>query len=354
MPLRVLAVALVLLTVLPSRAQQAFPERLAATGVAPDVTTPSAWIDLRQAAVGNSKTQVTPAWVEAVTLVPTQTRPGVVTPKTIFRIRLFQPKPEYQVLLFRLFFDDKANAQPELVAWDESGTQVVRSGLLGAGVDLPTSDQAMVPMMGVTCIDVEVPGDGSTVRGAFLDWMLSSEVVHPVNAEHRDLIPATFGGAAPLRANENDTERFGTVTATLAPETIRIGSSISEGAAFQFAIEAQPLLALLTFEVASPKVQTPPEIYVNGQAVGAASLTMPDLADPGYRGEMQSLVREMEFQYTGWMRGQKVVPAELLKVGTNDVIIINGGGAGASAIRATQIQLKYLWDKSDYLLRAGQ
>ena len=68
---------------------------------------------------------------------------------------------------------------------------------------------------------------------------------------------------------------------------------------------------------------------------------------------MKSLVRQMEFQYTGWMRAQKMVPADLLKVGTNDVIIISGG-AGASAIRATQIQLKYLWDKSDYLLRTDQ
>jgi hypothetical protein len=277
-----------------------------------------------------------------------------VTPKTVFRIRLIQPKVEYQILLFRLFFDDKADAQPEIVAWDESGTQVVRSGPLGAGIELPSSDQVMVPMIGISCIDVEVLGDGSTVRGAYLDWMESSEVVHPVNAEHRDLIPEPFGAAAPLRASEKDTEVFGTVTATLAPETIRIGATIPEGAAFQFGMEAQPLLALLTFEVASPRVQAPPEIYVNGQAVGPASLSLPDLADPGYRGEMQSLVRQMGFQYTGWMRAQKMVPADLLKVGTNDVIIVSGGGAGASAIRATQIQLKYLWDKSDYLLRTNQ
>jgi hypothetical protein len=276
-----------------------------------------------------------------------------MTPKTVFRIRFSRPKAEYQILLFRLFFDDKTNAQPELVAWDESGTQVLRSGLLGAGVELPISDQVMVPMMNVSSIDVEVPGDGSTVRGAYLDWMLSSEVVHPVNAEHRDLIPEPFGAVAPLRASETDTEEFGTVTVTLAPETIRIGPTVPEGAAFQFGMEAQPLLALLTFEVASPKVQTPPEIYVNGQAIGPATLSLPDLADPGYRGEMKSLVRQMEFQYTGWMRGQKMVPADLLKVGQNDVIIISGG-ASASAIRATQIQLKYLWDKSDYLLRAGQ
>jgi hypothetical protein len=33
---------------------------------------------------------------------------------------------------------------------------------------------------------------------------------------------------------------------------------------------------------------------------------------------------------------------------------VNGAGSGNSAIRGTQIQLKYLWDKSDYLLKAGQ
>ena len=128
--------------------------------------------------------------------------------------------------------------------------------------------------------------------------MVSSEVVHPVNAEHRDLIPEPFGAAAPLRANEKDTEVYGTVTATLAPETIRIGATIPGGAAFQIWDGSEPLLALLTFEVASPRVQTPPEIYVNGQPIGPASLSLPDLADPGYRGEMQTLVRQMEFQYT--------------------------------------------------------
>jgi hypothetical protein len=47
------------------------------------------------------------------------------------------------------------------------------------------------------------------------------------------------------------------------------------------------------------------------------------------------------------------VPAASLKVGANDLVIANGADIGASAIRATQIQLKYIWDKSDYLLRTG-
>ena len=95
----------------------------------------------------------------------------------------------------------------------------------------------------------------------------------------------------------------------------------------------------------------PPEVYVNGQNIGPVALTLPDLADPGYRGEAEPLTTDMHFNYTGWVRAQKLVPATVLKVGSNDLIVSSGQGTGASAIRATQVQLKYIWDKSDYLLR---
>ena len=110
----------------------------------------------------------------------------------------------------------------------------------------------------------------------------------------------------------------------------------------------------MTFEVANPRIDAPPEVYLNGQDIGPVALTLPDLADPGYRGESEPLTTEMHFNYTGWLRAQKIVPATILKVGTNDLVVANGPGTGPSAIRATQIQLKYIWDKSDYLLRTGQ
>jgi hypothetical protein len=65
---------------------------------------------------------------------------------------------------------------------------------------------------------------------------------------------------------------------------------------------------------------------------------------------MESLLKEMRFQYTGWLRAQKLIPVSNLKVGMNDMIITSG--SATSAIRGTQIQLKYLWEKSDYLLQA--
>jgi hypothetical protein len=34
--------------------------------------------------------------------------------------------------------------------------------------------------------------------------------------------------------------------------------------------------------------------------------------------------------------------------------VINGADASSSAIRSTQIELKYLWDKSDYILQPAR
>lgn len=335
-------------------AQEALTAALPAPTDAVEQPVPeSAWLDLRQNQPQNSKIQKAPAWVEALTLLPAETAEGAPMSKSVFRIRVTQPSPDYQVLFFRLFFDDKPDQQPELIAWDESGTHVLRSGTLGAGMNLPSSDSVLIPMTGASSIDIEVPGDGKTVRGAYLDWMTSSEVVHPVNAERRDVIPEPFSSVPTLHAPPDDVENFGTVTATLAAETIRINGQTRESAAFQFPIEAQPLTALLTFEIANPRIDAPPEVYLNGQDIGPASVTLPDLADPAYRGEVEPLSTQMHFNYTGWLRAQKIVPAGSLKVGTNDLVVVNGTDAGASAIRATQVQLKYLWDKSDYLLRTG-
>jgi hypothetical protein len=314
----------------------------------------SAWLDLRQNAARNSKTQNAPAWVEALTLLPGQVTENGSTSKSIFRIRITQPGPDYQVLFFRLFFDDKPNQQPELIAWDESGTHILRSGTLGVGMNLPSSDSVLIPMTGASAIDIEVPGDGKSIRAAYLDWMTISQVVHPANAEHRDIIPEPFSSVPALHPPPEDVENFGTVTATLSADPIRIDGETQESAAFQFPIEAQPLTALLTFEIANPSIDAPPEVYVNGQNVGPVSLTLPDLADPAYRGEMEALTPQMHFHYTGWLRAQKMVPATMLKVGPNDLVVANATGSGSSAIRATQIQLKYIWDKSDYLLRTGR
>src|SRR6266480_7922010 len=220
-------------------AQEAFSDGLPhkESGTVEQSTAENAWIDLRQHPSAASRPQSAPSWVEAVNMTSTTGADGA--PRSVFRLRVARPGSDYQVMFLRLFFDDNVNARPELVAWDESGTQVLRSGALGSGVGLPSSDSVMIPMNGISTLDIEVPGDGKTIRSVYLDWMTSSEVVHPLNAEHRDVIREPFSLMPPLHSPAQDTEQFGTVTATLAAETIRIGPSLQQGAAFQFGMEAQ-------------------------------------------------------------------------------------------------------------------
>ncbi len=182
-------------------AQEAFSDGLPRkeSGATTKSTAENAWIDFRQHPAANSRPQSAPSWVEAVSMAPTVEINGA-SAKTVFRIRIAHPPGDYQVLFFRLFFDDNSDARPELVAWDELGSQVLRSGELGSGVGLPTSDSIIIPMSGIVTLDIEVPGDGKTIRGAYLDWMTSSEVVHPLNTEYRDVIPEPFSsGESPDR-----------------------------------------------------------------------------------------------------------------------------------------------------------
>jgi len=84
-------------------AQEAFTDALppAADAITAEQPVPeSAWLDLRQGALQNSKTQKTPAWVEALTLLPAETTEGAPMSKSVFRIRVTQPSPDYQVLFF--------------------------------------------------------------------------------------------------------------------------------------------------------------------------------------------------------------------------------------------------------------
>lgn len=335
-----------------ARAQQAVPaadgewvKSTPSTLAAPD----SAWLDLRQIESAHTTPQTAPSWVESVSFNTTQANPEAPRRST-FRIRITRPNDQCQILLFRLFFDDDPKAQPELIAWDESGSQVFRSGSLGEGAGLPTSTSSVVPMNGVTAIDLEVPGNGRTIRGAYLDWMKTTTVMHPIHAEHRELMADQFEAAAPLKTKAADSEIYGTVTAPLAPGTIPLEPSVAKSASFQFELESQPLMAMLSCELASPQIDAAPEIYVNGADLGVLTLVLPDLADPAYRGMSRSLIDDMKFQYTGWIRAQITVPGSVLKAGTNNVIVMAAAGTPRSALRGTQIQLKYLWDKSDYLL----
>lgn len=340
----------------------------------------SAWLDLRPGTTTNSP-QTVPAWIEALEFsqshmgtpvaaeggrdsggrvaADTDTAPAF----TIFRIRLRRPEATPGDLLLRLLFDDDASgARPTVSAWDELGNTRWRgTGPLGEGLGLATSQSITVPMNGVDYLEITVPGDGRGVRGAFLAWLETRKVQRVIDSapQRAQLLRDPFGAAAPIAPRDADEHRFGVVTAVLQRDPVRLGGlapvqaggrPLPRAAEIEFELERPPLVALLNFEVLNATGGAAPKISVNGRDLGRVETALPDLADPGFRGQAREGGPELAWQYTGWVRAQKLVPASALNTGVNKLLVTLSEESDPAAVRSVEIQLKYYWEKFDYTL----
>lgn len=306
----------------------------------------TAWVDLRNT---RSDSQTVPSWVEGIEYRGSrQTAAGA---RSVFRIRLSRPAAATDDLQIRLLFDDRpASYGPEVTAWDELGAEVIRSGPLGQGLDLPSSDTVTFPMEGVNYLEIEAPADGSSVRGVFLTWLTKTEIRQAADFASGETIRQPFHILAPRRASKDDAYLFGVVTATLQTEPLTLKAPAANATTLQFDLESQPLVAVLTYEALGVTIDAPPDVAVNGHSLGACAFSLPDLADPAFQGLARTLDPQMAFRYTGWVRGQKVVPGNLLKGGLNNLTLQLSDGSESVAVRSVEIQLKYNWEKLDYLL----
>lgn len=304
----------------------------------------TAWLDLRATRVG---AQTTPAWVEALEFRGSPKQ----TDRSVFRIRLSRPAAATDDLQIRLFFDDLPTGYgPEVTAWDELGAEMIRSGPLGQGLGLPSSETLVFPMRQGSYLEIDAAGDGSQVRGVFLTWLTKIETRQAADFPTHEAVRQAFHIPAPQRARKDDAYLFGVVTATLQADAVTLKPGAAPESAFGFDLERQPLVAMVSFEELGLAVDAPPEVVVNGRAAGPAAFTLPDLADPAYQGLARTLDPQMTLRYTGWMHGQKVIPGSLLRGGLNNLGLVLSNGTDPIAVRNVEIQLKYPWEKFDYLL----
>ena len=154
-----------------------------------------------------------------------------------------------------------------------------------------------------------------------------------------------------MRPPHEDTALYGVVTAPLQDEKpLVLKRANAPGATFQFELERQPLVAVVTYEILGVTVGAPPTVSVNRRPQGDSELHLPDLADPGYRGESEEGRPRMGFRYTGWVHAQKVIPGDALVAGLNNLTVELSNGSKSVAVRSVAIQLKYDWEKLDYIL----
>jgi hypothetical protein len=305
------------------------------------------WLDFEAIMRPGAKSPAFPIWLESVQVSQALRPEGEVT-QTIYRIRFRRFATLNRSLLFRLYFDDKLGKNPSLSAWSETGEQLFESGALGSSIGLPTSEAVSIPMGMVDYIDLEIPGDGKTVRGALLTSLEKSETLQAVDFALPAQTLDPFNNPVKTRIPLGDEELFGRLNAQLDSAPVILSKSEGSTTAHKFEIEDIPILAVVSFEILNADIQAPPEIILNHHPLGPASLMLPDLADPAYTGSVEGLVNGMEIHYEGWLKAQCIIPGAAMAPGANQLYIQSPSRTGSIAIRSVALQMKYDSSTFDY------
>jgi hypothetical protein len=104
---------------------------------------------------------------------------------------------------------------------------------------------------------------------------------------------------------------------------------------------SRPDCAIISFEMNNALAEAPPVLQLNEVTLPPASLTLPDLADPAWKGFPIAGSEESRLHYTGWIRVQQFVPGEALLKGINRLELEQSPSGHSSQIRRIEIQLRY-------------
>ncbi len=134
----------------------------------------SVWLDFKALSRPDPPRVGLPIWLESL---QSQHDPATVNApeQTVYRLRLRRLGPLNQEIRLRLFFEDREGASPVVTGWTETGTQRYDSEALGSGLNLPSSAELTIPVTQTDYLDITVPGDGTNLRGVFLNTLKKTE-----------------------------------------------------------------------------------------------------------------------------------------------------------------------------------
>jgi hypothetical protein len=115
-------------------------------------------------------------------------------------------------------------------------------------VGLATSEALTLGVAALDYIDIEVPGNGRSIRGAFLTTLRTAEVRHSLDFGPSAPVTDAFQNTPLAAPSGDDSYLYGRVKATLEPGVIKLSPERSEET-LEFQLEAQPLIAVISFEV---------------------------------------------------------------------------------------------------------
>ena len=300
-------------------------------------TTPfTTQIDLGTLMAGRAQTSL-PLWIE--NLSHHKYRDDTTgLHRTAIRIRLRKLSSLTSHVEFRVGMEAGLEKPAVITGWNETGQQLFASDAIGSASSQIT-EVVRIPMDGVDYVELDLPKDGSRLTSLFATILKKSQVLHPV-----DFPPASvsdpFGNPAAASTVQDQDKRLWTrISAMLDAESFRLLPTGNQP--LQFTLAKPPRYAMVCFEMRNISPELPPSIGVNGRLLPGVSLTMPDLADPGWSLRNLEASKVEHLYYSGWIRLQQAIPAGVLAKGENELLFSSPSQAEPAEIRRVEIQLKY-------------
>jgi hypothetical protein len=230
--------------------------------------------------------------------------------------------------------------QATAASWTETGTQIFHSEPFGSQEEAAT-ETIFASIEGADYLEIDIPGDGSRLKGLFASAMRYTKVLQAVDFNTAPIADAFGNSASTLPSRAEDRYLWNRVDAPLdaGPFPVTAG----QPQAIEFELASQPTCAVVSFEVRNVVPDMPPVLQLNEADLPPASLSLPDLADPAWHALGESAAQDgvsSTLHYTGWIRVQQFLPGSVLQKGKNLLQLAQPIEGESIEIRRVELQLR--------------
>lgn len=226
-----------------------------------------------------------------------------------------------------------------VTSWSETGQQIFRSTPFGSQTEA-TTDTLRIAIDGADYVELELPKSGERLQSLYASAMRYSQILQSVDFPPEPVFDSFGNAATHSPAVDQDRVLWNRVHALLDPGPFELHPDKAER--IEFEVSKQPECAILSFELRNALPSIPPQLTCNGVELPAATLVLPDLADPAWKARPIRGTSLPEMRYSGWIRVQQFIPGASLLQGANLLELLQSFTEESGEVRKVELQLRFL------------